>query len=71
MSIRISTLKLNTGCIYALDTYAHPFPSANYVQMWLQSYAATTTLQKGGGEIEKEQNFPLFQGFCLSVVSNA
>ena len=27
------------------------------VQMWLQSYVATTTLQKGGGN-EREQNFP-------------
>lgn len=48
-----------------------PFP----LQIMFRCDCKVTQLQqlckRGGGEIEKEQNFPLFQGFCLSVVSNA
>ena len=37
------------------------------VEMWLQSYVATTTLQKGGAKRKGAEFSKVFQGFCLRL----
>ena len=41
--------------------------SAYNVEMLLQSYVATTTLQKGGGKQKGAEFSKVFQGFCLRL----